>query len=571
MKTFKFHHRLLALLVAALVLCASAPMHLHAHAESVNSPGAGDVTPPAADCEHVWEEGVCTLCAKVCEHEKEEYAYDTYDHWTVCVECGMNTQGGKDFHYGSCTSPTECAVCHGPYSGDRVEHVTASGEIWYNSSSFDWDAYKSDATHHWYECETCGGKIESEEHYGYCSTPGFCEICMAGEGITITEENTWHERDHDGDETHHWWVCDCGATGGKEEHQVPCWDNEAGNCWDCPDFIATGLEPNVHSYNEDGVCEYCGEVLNCDHDIDIHGGGAWDDCGNHYYYCGMCDTVIKKEACYVSCANPNSVYCYLCGEFINKKMDVVHTGEEEWRYDTNEHWTVCVECGEKTGGDFHIAGAAATCTTAQICTVCEAELAPAKGHNFWNKVTEPTCTEEGYTEYGCYVCGMSYVDSKRVPATGHDMQTVTVGLTTYSICSVCNHTEGAVTADGAATAPTVVVNEIKDATYVPVDTTAVVSDLVLEVEEQLVYEGEGLELALRVLDLRLVNKAGQEVVVSSKIRVSIPCEGMDLENVRLVLIQEDGELIEIEFTVENGMMIFETEALGMFALLPAAE
>ena len=70
-------------------------------------------------------------------------------------------------------------------------------------------------------------------------------------------------------------------------------------------------------------------------------------------------------------------------------------------------------------------------------------------HNYTSAITEPTCTEQGYTTHTCTVCGDSYVDSY-VPATGQhtygDWVAVTVptetalGLDQRS-CSVCGHTE----------------------------------------------------------------------------------------------------------------------------------
>ena len=65
----------------------------------------------------------------------------------------------------------------------------------------------------------------------------------------------------------------------------------------------------------------------------------------------------------------------------------------------------------------HTPGAEATCTTAQTCTVCGAELAPAKGHSYEASVTAPTCTESGYTTYTC-ACGDSYT-ADETEALGH--------------------------------------------------------------------------------------------------------------------------------------------------------
>jgi len=61
------------------------------------------------------------------------------------------------------------------------------------------------------------------------------------------------------------------------------------------------------------------------------------------------------------------------------------------------------------------------------CGVTETEVIPAIGHNYEAVVTDPTCTEGGYTTYTCANCGNSYV-SDETDALGHslgDWETVT--------------------------------------------------------------------------------------------------------------------------------------------------
>ena len=67
----------------------------------------------------------------------------------------------------------------------------------------------------------------------------------------------------------------------------------------------------------------------------------------------------------------------------------------------------------------HVAGAAATCTSPQVCLVCGAVMAEALGHHFWQETTQPTCTTMGYTTYNCINCNMSY-KSDYVDALNHD-------------------------------------------------------------------------------------------------------------------------------------------------------
>lgn len=84
----------------------------------------------------------------------------------------------------------------------------------------------------------------------------------------------------------------------------------------------------------------------------------------------------------------------------------------------------CERCGyhrlEAVSEKGHTPGEEATCTTAQLCTVCGAVLAEPKGHDYASEKTAPTCVELGYTTYTCGKCGDSY-KADYVNAAGHTM------------------------------------------------------------------------------------------------------------------------------------------------------
>ena len=82
---------------------------------------------------------------------------------------------------------------------------------------------------------------------------------------------------------------------------------------------------------------------------------------------------------------------------------------------------VCTVCGVELAPALgHTPGAAATCTTAQVCTVCGVELAPALGHTpgAQTEILAPTCTVEGAWEIRCTVCD-ALLDSGKINALGH--------------------------------------------------------------------------------------------------------------------------------------------------------
>lgn len=82
----------------------------------------------------------------------------------------------------------------------------------------------------------------------------------------------------------------------------------------------------------------------------------------------------------------------------------------------------CIRCGAtRLEGDEaagHIPGEPATCTEPQLCTRCGAVIENALGHDYETVVTEPTCTEMGYTTFTCTRCGDTN-KSDYTEAAGH--------------------------------------------------------------------------------------------------------------------------------------------------------
>ena len=111
---------------------------------------------------------------------------------------------------------------------------------------------------------------------------------------------------------------------------------------------------------------------------------------------------------------------------------------------------ICNRCGDTytdsiTAALGHKPGAEADCQKHQTCTVCGKVLAGKLGHDYVAVVTDPTCTEKGYTTHTCSRCGDTYTDSE-VEALDHDYAAVVtdptcteVGYTTHT-CSRCGDT-----------------------------------------------------------------------------------------------------------------------------------
>jgi len=133
--------------------------------------------------------------------------------------------------------------------------------------------------------------------------------------------------------------------------------------------------------------------------------------------------------------------CVYCGMVIEDEMIPMtsHT-YEDWTVSSEPtcesdgyKYRYCTECGnydsdviDSLGHDLeHHLAKAPTCTeigwkaydTCNRCDYTTYEEIPANGHDYEHKVTEPTCTEQGYTTHTCH-CGDSYIDSY-VSAKGH--------------------------------------------------------------------------------------------------------------------------------------------------------
>lgn len=80
---------------------------------------------------------------------------------------------------------------------------------------------------------------------------------------------------------------------------------------------------------------------------------------------------------------------------------------------TNHICSVCGDYYRDTYTDTlaHTPGAAATCTTDQVCTVCSATLVKATGHSYNSVETAPTATANGSRKYTCVSCGYSYTEA----------------------------------------------------------------------------------------------------------------------------------------------------------------
>ena len=170
-----------------------------------------------------------------------------------------------------------------------------------------------------------------------------------------------------------------------------------------------------HTY-KDGFCNACGYKDNHVHKLTLVAAVAatcTKDGSKAYYACSTCDDIFENAEGTVKIKDKASLKIAALG---HKFAAATCT--------TAKTCTVCNATeGEALGHKF----ADATCTTAKTCTVCNATEGEALGHKF----AAATCT----TAKTCTVCNVTEGE-----ALGHKFADAT--CTTAKTCTVCKVTEG---------------------------------------------------------------------------------------------------------------------------------
>ena len=151
---------------------------------------------------------------------------------------------------------------------------------------------------------------------------------------------------------------------------------------------------------------------------------------DHHYDAGVVTqepTCTKTGIRKFTCTDPG------CEKFYVEDIPII---EHDWDAGTVTGEASCAESGEKT-------------YTCNECGATKTESITASGHRHKHVVTEPTCTEEGYTMAVCENCPDRY-EVSRTPALDHEWDTLpsvvtppqctTGGYTTYT-CSRCGATK----------------------------------------------------------------------------------------------------------------------------------
>ena len=461
----------------------------------------------------------------------------------VCQDCGAVLAPATGHNYQADVTPATC---------------TKMGYTTYTCANCG-DMYRSDYT------EATGHHYEAVVTKPTCTERGYTTYTCSGCGDSYQDDFT----DAKGHRLDNGKILTPGVCGHDGVVQYFCQDCDYMTLETIP---ATEHVPGPEATCVDPqVCTVCGTVLAQAKGHDLQSEvipASCLDMGHTHYFCENCGfsydseytlpvghdyvPVVTEPTCLE--AGYTTYTCSRCGD--SYTSDHVDPLGHLWDQGTLivdiscngegvlEHH--CVRCDyhylEALSPAGHKPGSEATCTEPQVCTVCGALLAQAKGHKYESMVTEPTCKEMGFTTYTCADCKDSY-KSDYVKAAGHKADewivdkepTVSAEGSKHKECSVCKEKlETAVIEKLYLSATTDTHGEATVGEYFVTVTDA---DSVNPISNATVTLNKDGTISVRLPDSRLIDydKPVTVTVQKSKDKSAIP-------NLRLILTDRNGNI-----------------------------
>jgi len=327
-------------------------------------------------------------------------ASDT-QHSRTCSACQNVEKANHTWNSGSVTKAASCKeegvktyTCTG-CNATKTESIAKTNDHKYGS----WT--KVNDTTHKHTCSVCS-KEETASHtwnsgtitkQPSCKETGVktytCTACNATktESIAKTNDHTYGNWTKVNDTSHKHTCSVCS----KEETANHTWNS--GSITKQPSCKETG----VKTYTCTGCNGTKTETIakTTDHKY----ASIWTtDENGHWYTCSGC--AEKGSYATHDFENDCDKDCSICG--ITRETE--HKFAEAWTADATNHWHVCSGCGLKQDEAAHEPGAEATATTAQTCTICGYEIAPALGNEETkvptenDQTTNPTTTPTAPTD-----------------------------------------------------------------------------------------------------------------------------------------------------------------------------
>ena len=376
--------------------------------ETANHSWNGGTVTKAASCK---ETGVKTYTCTACNATKTETIAKTTDHkygsWTkvndtthkhTCSVCSKEETVNHSWDNGKVTKqPTckeegvktyTCSSCN----ATKTETIAKTTDHKYGN----WT--KVNDTTHKHTCSVCqkeetanhswnGGSVTKK---ATCKEAGVktytCTACNATKTEAIAKLTT-HTYDH---------ACDtdcnvCGVTRTTTHNYKTSWSKDKTNHWHECSVCKDKKDVAAHTPGAEATettaqtCTTCGYVIKAALGHTHKYASTWTtDENGHWYACSGCEE--KSNYAAHNFENACDKDCSICGY----TRETEHKFAETWNTDANNHWHECTDCGLKQDEAAHKPGAEATSTTAQTCTICGYEIAPALGGEETTDSTENT-------------------------------------------------------------------------------------------------------------------------------------------------------------------------------------
>ena len=405
---------------------------------------------------------VSTADLVVCKHNwRSDWSTDSSNHWHVCSICNGTEDlaahaynqevVAEGYKASDATCTSKAAYYKSCVCGAKGTETFESGDLNPDNHTGTLGDWKSDGSNHWKEYSCCGVHAGTAAHTGGtadCQNRAVCDICNQpyGELGSHDPASIWSK-----DASGHWHVC------------------QTANCTEKLDFAAH--TPGAAATEETSqTCTECGYEL-APKLAHTHVWGDWTSNGDgtHTRICSKDSSHTETNSCSGGTATcQTKAVCDTCNQPYGELGS--HDPASIWSKDASGHWHVCqtANCTEKLDFAAHTPGAAATEETAQTCTECGYELAPALEHTHvwgdWTSNGDGTHTricskDSSHTETNscsggtatcqspaiCAICSQPYGDKDMSNHTGGtevrgsvEATTGAAGYTGDTYCKGCN-------------------------------------------------------------------------------------------------------------------------------------
>lgn len=170
----------------------------------------------------------------------------------------------------------------------------------------------------------------------------------------------------------------------------------------------TKVDDNQH----ERICSKCQNPQIEDHDWNDGVPNPGPGCempGNIDYTCLFCGATTKEAVDPIGHKYDNDCDT-TCNNNCGTTREASHKYGTTYKSDKDGHWYECSTCGEKKDYAKHTPGPAATENSAQLCTVCNYEIAPILPHQ--HDMSDEWMSDAQYHWYRCTKKGCYYTEQK---------------------------------------------------------------------------------------------------------------------------------------------------------------